>query len=167
MSQTHTTLSQPASLARTLFIFVALLLVLVAIGIAASAAAQTKRHPRHGHLSDMLSEMQDSVTLVEAQPKTKAKRANIARNASGTYEAFTLDVPIDGDENNVRETIFVEDKRQGKIYEVRGFDFPRPFADLAWTNETTLIFDQRMQPRYAVHYAINVRQGKLVAAGSF
>lgn len=167
MSQTHIAPFQPASPARPLIIFVALLSFLVANCVVTSAAAQTKRH-LHGRLqNDLLAEMQDAVKLAETKTKANAKRSNVARNASGTYEAFTLDVPIDGDENDVRETIFVEDKRQGKIYEVRGFDFPRPFADLAWTNETTLVFDQWMQPRSAAHYAIDVRQRKLISAASF
>lgn len=61
----------------------------------------------------------------------------------------------------------IEDKRQGKIYEVRGFDLPRTFVDLAWSDNDTLVFDQRMQPHHAVHYAISVRQKKLVVAAPF
>lgn len=131
-------------------------------------SAQTARHLHGKRLqNDMLAEMQEGVKLVETQTDAKAKRAHLTRNASHTYEAFTLDVPIDGDADNTRETIFVEDKRAGKIYEVRGFDFPRPFAALAWSGNDTLVFDQWMQPRTGVHYAINVRQGKLTAAASF
>lgn len=163
----HTYTFQSALFTRPILLF-ALLLTLVAFtGAAASANAQARRH-HHGRLqNDLLAEMQKSVTLAKAQPKAKARRANIARNASRTYEAFTLEVPIDGAADNVRDVIFVEDKRQGKIYEVRGFDFPRPFADLAWKDNDTLVFDQWMQPRYAVHYAIDVMQRKLIAAASF
>lgn len=143
------------------------LLCVAALLLVSSASAQVKRHPRHERLGDMLSEMRDTVTLVEAQPQTKAQRSNVTRNASRTYEAFTLDIPINDDENNLRTVIFIEDKRKGKIYEVRGFDFPRPFTNLAWKNNSTLVFDQWMQPRYAVHYEINAARGKLVAAGSF
>ncbi|MBA2733307.1 MAG: hypothetical protein H0U54_10500, partial [Acidobacteria bacterium] len=125
----HTTAHQPASPARTFLLFISLLMFFVLLGAVVSTEAQSARHPRHRRLqNDLLAEMKDTVELVEAQPSATAKRANVARNRSGTYEAFTLDVPIDGDENNVRETIFIQDKRQGKIYEVRGFDFPRPFA---------------------------------------
>jgi hypothetical protein len=162
------TAHQTSSLARTVLLFISLLTLLVFAGAAVSAEAQSARHPHPKRMTNnLLAEMQDAVKLVEAQPSAKAQRANVARNRSGTYEAFTLDVPIDGDENNVRETIFIQDRRRGKIYEVRGYEFPRPFADLAWTNETTLIFDQWMQPHYAVHYAIDVRRRKLVAAASF
>lgn len=167
MSQTHTHLSQPASAARALFIFIALLSVMVAIGVVTSTAMQTKRHS-HGRLqNDLLTEMQDVVRLAETKTKANAKHANVARNASGTYEAFTLDVPIDGDENNLRETIFVEDKRQGKIYELKGYEFPRPFANLAWSNNNTLVFDQWMQPHSGVHYGVDVSRNKLIAASTF
>ncbi len=145
----------------------ALLSVIVAVGVVTPAAAQTKRHP-HGRLqNDLLTKMQDVMMLAETKTKANAKRANVARNASGTYEAFTLDVPTEGDENNLREAIFVEDKRQRKIYELKGFDFPRPFADLAWSNNNTLIFDQWMQPHSGVHYGVDVSRNKLIAAATF
>ncbi len=165
----HTNTHQTLPLERTTLLFISLLTLFVFLGVvAASVEAQTARHLHGKRLqNDMLAEMQEAVKLVEAQPSAKAKRTHIARNANRTYEAFTLDVPIDGDADNLRESIFVEDKRQGKIYEVRGFDFPRPFADLAWSGNDTLVFDQWMQPRTGVHYAINVRQGKIIAAASF
>jgi hypothetical protein len=170
-TNTYQTLApaRPAlSLTRTILRFISLLTIFALLGAVASTEAQTALH-RHGKRlpNDMLAEMQEAVKLVEAQPDAKSKRTHIARNASHTYEAFTLEVPIDSDANNVRETIFVEDKREGKLYEVRGFDFPRPFADLIWSGNDTLVFDQWMQPRKGVHYAVNVRQGKLTAAASF
>ncbi len=137
-------------------------------GLYVSVPAQTGKHPRHGRLQNgLLAEMREAVTLIEAQPDAKAKRSNVARNRTRSYTAFTLEVPINGDANNTREVIFIEDRRQEKIYEVRGFDFPRPFTDLAWSDKDTLVFDQWTQPNYAVHYALNVRQKKLVAAAPF
>lgn len=140
-------------------------------GLLANAPAQTLKHPAHGRLqNDLLAEMRDALTLVEAQPdapEAKAKRSNVARNRTGSYTAFTLEVPIDNDANNTREVIFIEDKGQGKIYEVRGFDFSRPFANLAWSDKDTLVFDQWMQPHHGVHYAFNMRQKKLVAAAPY
>jgi hypothetical protein len=50
---------------------------------------------------------------------------------------------------------------------VRGFDFPRPFTDLAWRGNRTLVFDQWMQPHYAVHYELGLGRGKLIAAAPF
>jgi len=159
---------QSISLTGMLYILVGLLILLAIGGAVSSASAQSRRHPRHGGLpGSLLSEMQASVTLVEVQPDLKLKRAQVARNASRTYEAFVLTVPIDGDENNLREVIFIEDKRKGKTYEVRGFDFPRPFTDLAWRGSHTLVFDQWMQPHYAVHYEINLRRSSLTAAAPF
>ena len=129
--------------------------------------AQVKQHAAHGRLvNDFLSEMQDSVTLVETKLKPDAKRGNVTRNAARTYEAFTLDVPIEGAEDNTREVIFIEDTKGKKIYEVKGFDFPRPFTDLAWSGNTTLVFDQWMQPQSGTHYGIDVRSRRLIAAAS-
>lgn len=168
MRHTGTPVRYLAPLGHTLMVSVVLLAMMVAAGTYAPASIQRGGHPRHPRpAADLMPEMRDAVALVEATPGTKAKRANISRNARGTYEAFTLEVPIDGDENNVREVIFIEDRRRGKIYEVRGYDFPRPFTDFAWRGNDTLIFDQWMQPHYAVHYEIDVRRGKLVAATSF
>lgn len=167
MSTTPTSKSKSAARARVTLLLSALLTSLALIGIAASATAQVKRHPRHGRLANMLPEMQDSVTLVEVQPQAKARRASVARNARRTYEAYLLEVPLNNESNNLHEVIFIEDKRSGKIYEVRGFDFPRPFTDLVWRGDNTLVFDQWMQPHYAVHYEINVAQGKLVVAATF
>ncbi len=137
-------------------------------GLNASAVAQTGKHPRHGRLEDgLLAEMRDAVTLIEAQPDAKAKRSNVVRNRKGNYIAFTLDIPIEGAADNTREVIFIENKRQGKIYEVRGFDFPRPFANLAWRDNNTLVFDQWMQPHHSVHYALDMQQQRLIAAAPF
>jgi hypothetical protein len=148
-------------------IFIALLMTFGSLS--ADALAQTGKHPRHrGRLQNgLLAEMRDAVTLVEAKPDAKAKRSNVARNRAGSYIAFTLEVPIEGGEGSTREVIFIEHQRLGKIYEVRGFDFPRPFADLAWRDNHTLVFDQWMQPHYAVHYALNMQHKKLVAAAPF
>lgn len=168
MRYTGTPVRYLAPFGHTLIVFGVLLAILASAGTYAPASLQRASHPRHPRpAADLMTEMRDGVALVDARAGAKAKRANVSRNARGSYEAFTQEVPIDGDENNVREVIFIEDKRKGKTYEVRGFDFPRPFTDFAWRGNDTLIFDQWMQPHYAVHYEINVRRGKLVAATSF
>lgn len=168
MNHIHATENMPTSLARMCAFFLALLAFLVVIGALVSADAQGARHlHRRSSQNNLLAEMQDDVKLIETQLEPKAKRSNVARNRAGNYIAFTLEFQLGGDEENTREVIFIEDKRLGKIYEVSGFDFPRPFADLAWKDNNTLVFDQWMQPHYLVHYALNIQQRKLVAAESF
>ncbi len=157
-----------ASLMRQVASTLFTLVVLVLIGGFFSVNAQTEAHADHAGIDkELLAEMSGAVKLVKAQPGANVKRFNIAPNMSGTFEAFTLEIPIEGSDGSLRETIFVQDTRGRKIYEVQGFDFPRPFSALAWTSDRVLVFDQMMQPAHGAHYGIDVQAKRLIAARVF
>jgi len=74
------------------------------------------------------------------------------------YDAFTI--------SGTR--LFVAERRTGKIFEIRGLPSGwRPFSDLIWADRRTLMFDRWSQPRYGMHYAVDVRKRRLVAAVPF
>ena len=74
------------------------------------------------------------------------------------YEAFTV----------AGTRLFVLERATGKILEIRGLPLEwRPFSELFWADNQTLIFDRWSQPHYGVHYAVNLKSGKLVVAVPF
>jgi hypothetical protein len=52
--------------------------------------------------------------------------------------------------------------------EIRGLPFEwRPFSNLTWADDRTLMFDRWSSPHDGMHYALDVVGGRLVAAQSF
>ncbi len=85
---------------------------------------------------------------------------NITVNHSETYKAFTT--------HETTFNIFIEDIREGITMEIQGFPSPwRPFSDLVWLTDDILVFDRWSNPHYGMHYAVNVRERKLIAAAAF
>ena len=83
---------------------------------------------------------------------------NFVANRSRTYEAFTVS----------SSRLFVTERKTGKIFEIRGLPLEwRPFSDLVWADNRTLVFDRWSQPHYGVHYAVNVRSKRLFIAAPF
>ncbi len=48
-----------------------------------------------------------------------------------------------------------------------GFTELRPFSGLVWLASDILVFDQWTQPHYGIHYAVDVRHGRLLQAAPF
>lgn len=154
------------------------LIILLSAGITADAqkfrrgkskivVATIGKHPRHKNFNfdkDLLAELSHQLKLLEVKQKLKLNRENVAR--VGNLVAFTATVPL-GDTDTVRFGVFIQDTAAKKLYEIEGFDFPRPITDLNWENKTTLVFDQWMQPHHAAHYVFNVKNKKLVGVGVF
>lgn len=146
-----------ASLALCLLVWVA--------GSSAHVAGQASRGAhRHPRLGDVRGQVRPDVEVTEVTLEKGLTRENVARSRDGRYEAFTA---YHSGQSTGFSIYFVE-KATGKAYEVRGLPLPhRPFSDLVWTNNRTLVFDRWSQPHYGIHYAVNVRRRKLVAASAF
>jgi hypothetical protein len=133
------------------------------------AVAQTsdaKHH--HAHLGEsMLADVSPDVSIAEMSPGAGWKRENVAESQNRSYTAFTVCQPLDPQDasSGCQEHLYFEEKGTGKVYEVRGIPLPhRPFSDLTWADNHTLLFDRWSQPHYGFHYAVDVEQKKLVAA---
>lgn len=135
------------------------------------AIAQEDSSDPHRHINPSESMLQDfvDVLICELWPEKSWKRENVTTNKEKTYTAFTVCHPLPPpDQDSCQEQIYFEEKKTGKVYEVNGLLMPhRPFSDLAWASDDTLLFDRWSQPHYGFHYAVNVKALRLVAAHSF
>jgi hypothetical protein len=118
-----------------------------------SAKPKLHRHARVGSSVDV-----PEFSMDETSPEADMKKENLVTSPNKKYEAFTF--------SDTR--LFVSERRTGKVFEIRGLPLDwRPFSDLAWANNHTLMFDRWSQPHYGVHYAVNVTSKKLMVAAPF
>ena len=97
-------------------------------------------------------------SMTDATLAADMKKENLVTNRSREYDAFTV--------SGTR--LFIAERKTGKVFEIRGLPLEwRPFSDLIWADNQTLMFDRWSQPHYGVHYAVNVRGRRLVAAVPF
>src|SRR6185369_8047063 len=120
-----------------------------------SQASQTHRHVGIGQSVGMdIPEF----SMVEISLETGLKKENLVKSRNRRYEAFTV--------SDTR--LLVSDRSTGKVFEVKGLPMEwRPFSDLTWVNNQTLVFDRWSQPHYGVHYEVNVKLKKLTRAVPF
>jgi hypothetical protein len=98
--------------------------------------------------------------MVEAPIELNLERENITTNQDGTFRAFTT--------CGQYCRIFVEELITGKIYELQGLPLEwRPFSGFVWITSDILVFDRWSQPHYGVHYAVNIKERKLILASPF
>ena len=99
--------------------------------------------------------------IVEVSVKPGPKRENVTGNQDKTFQAFfTCDQTC---------RMFFEELAVGHIYELQAPSFSpgRPFSDLVWVTNEILVFDQWAQPHHGVHYAVDVKEKKLILASPF
>ncbi len=103
---------------------------------------------------ERIPEFSMAETLLEAG----MEKEDLVTNRSRKYDAFTV--------SGTR--LFVTERRSGKVFEIRGLPLEwRPFSNLVWANDQTLMFDRWSQPHYGVHYSVNIKSRKLMAAAPF
>jgi hypothetical protein len=145
------------------------------------AEAQTKRPPRKPaeqitkRMKDaikyepdaaLLREMQAQISVVESKKDWKQfNRQSPAVNKSGNRSAYIAQFAIDESGEAMIDVVVVYEKSRDRFYEIRGFDFPRPFERLKWTGDDVLQFEQWVNPTSGGRYTINVQTGKVVSAG--
>ena len=96
--------------------------------------------------------------MSEVSLDANTKKENLITNRTRTYEAFTVD----------RTRLFVAERRTGNVFEIKGLPLEwRPFSDLTWANEHIFMFDRWSQPHYGVHYSVDVKEKRLIAAVPF
>lgn len=108
----------------------------------------------------MLAEIAQQVSFTRVHPPQAAIRENLCKTRDGRFIAYTV--------NKEAERLIIMDTRNRLVYEVLGIPLEyRPFSDLRWTKSGTLVFDRWSQPHHGVHYELDVRQKRLVAAYAF
>lgn len=133
----------------------------VLIAVASFATSDGAHH--HSKLGDVTEEVLANVRIVAVTLEAGVKKEDFAKSRDGKYEAFTLF--REGPESN---RIFFTDKGTGKIYEISGLALShRPFSDLEWLNNRTLVFDRWSQPHYGIHYVVDVKKRKVMSAAAF
>ncbi len=89
----------------------------------------------------------------------ETKKTHLVISRGRRFDAFTA-----GEDT----LLFVTDHRTGRTRVIRGLPFSwRPFSNLTWADSRTLMFDRWSSPRVGMHYAVDVIDGKLIAAMSF
>ena len=131
--------------------------LVVSLGLYSHASAQAHAH-RHKGIGKSAPVNIPEFSMVETSLEAGVKKENLIKSRDRKYDAFTV--------SDTR--LLVSDRTSGKLFEVRGLPMEwRPFSDLAWVNNQTLVFDRWSQPHYGVHYEIDVRRKKLIRAVPF
>ena len=134
--------------------------LIVLSGLSNHASSQSQAPQAHRHIRIGKSAGMDipEFSLGEASLEADEKKENVVKSRNGKYEAFTI--------SGTR--LLVSDRTAGKVFEIKGLPMEwRPFSDLAWMNNQTLLFDRWSQPHYGVHYEVNVKLKKLIRAVPF
>ena len=137
-------------------IFVSGLIVL--IGFYNHVSPQTSQAHRHIGTGKAGAVEIPEFSMVETSLEAGLKKENFVKSRNRRYEAFTI--------SDTR--LLVSDRSTGKVFEVKGLPMEwRPFSDLTWVNNQTLVFDRWSQPHYGVHYEVNVKLKTLIRAVPF
>jgi hypothetical protein len=92
-------------------------------------------------------------------------RQRPAVSKPGNRSAYIAQFAIEPGGDALLDVIVVYEKSSDRFYEIRGFDFPRPFVELKWTSDDVLQFEQWINPTSGGRYAVNLKTGKIVSAG--
>ncbi|HEX6622236.1 MAG TPA: hypothetical protein VF064_00895 [Pyrinomonadaceae bacterium] len=130
-----------------------------------NVSAQSRNPHRHiKTFGSLLNEVSSDFTIVEVSLAATLKKDSRAANRRKTYAAYT----VHHADRQPNFRIYFEEKRTGRIYEIRGLPLAhRPFSDLVWANNRTLVFDRWSQPHYGMHYAVDVKKKRLTVAAPF
>ena len=122
-----------------------------------SRKASLKSH-RHTVLSDSIGAEVPGFSMVETSLEPTWKKEDLKTSPSRKYDAFTV----------FGTRLFLTERRTQKIFEIGGLPLEwRPFSDLTWADNETLMFDRWSQPHYGIHYVVRVKSRKLVVAAPF
>jgi hypothetical protein len=119
-----------------------------------SSSAGLHRHER-ANKSIAVDIPEFSMNEVSLEP---AKKDNLVISKNKKYEAFTVE----------GTRLFVLERRTRRLLQITGLPLEwRPFSDLTWADNQTLMFDRWSEPHYGVHYKVNVLSRKLLVVAPF
>lgn len=132
--------------------------LIVLFGFYSHASSQSSQ--AHCHIGIGKTDSVDipEFAMVETSLEAGVKKKNLKTSRNKRYAAFTV----------ADTRLLVSDRTDEKVFEIRGLPMEwRPFSDLAWIDNQTLVFDRWSQPHYGVHYQIDVKRKKLIKAVPF
>lgn len=159
------------------FIFFTFLLIGVAVSAQTNGAKNKRTKPTGMPMSekiiyepdaDLLREMQEKVRVVESKKDwARFDRQAPIVNSGKNRSAYIAQFKMENDADAMLDVIVVHDKGSDKFYEIRGVeDFPwRPFSEIKWISNDVLQFEQWVNPNNGGRYQVNLKTGKVVAAG--
>jgi hypothetical protein len=139
---------------------------LLSAALSASYVVAQKSVDAHRHLKlgSVMEQVLPDVEVAEVTLDKSVTKEDLARSRDRRYEAFTTYHPTEA----LSVRIYFVERATGKVYEVRGLPLPyRPFSSLSFVNNRMLVFDRWSQPHYGIHYAVDVKEKKLVTAAAF
>ena len=164
--------------------FTILIFTILSFFLVGSLSAQKKRpkkktppKPAKFHMNDeiiyepdaeMLSDMEKKVRVVESKEDwAQFNRQAPIVNSARTRSAYIAQFKLENEPKAMLDVIVIDDQATGKMYEIRGIeDFAwRPFSDLKWFSKDVLQFEQWVNPTSGGRYQVNLKTGKIVAAG--
>jgi hypothetical protein len=143
---------------RRMILVSALIVLLGFCNEASSQSSQSSQAHRHIGIGKTASVDIPEFAMVETSLEAGVKKENLKTSRNRRCAAFTV--------SDTR--LLVSERTTGKVFEIRGLPMEwRPFSDLAWIDNQTLIFDRWSQPHYGVHYEVDVKRKKLIRAVPF
>jgi dienelactone hydrolase len=128
------------------------------LGCYNQALSQTPQAHRHIRIGKSVGMDIAEFSMVETSLEAGVKKESLVKTRNRQYEAFII--------SGTR--LLVSDRTAGKVFEIKGLPMEwRPFSDLTWLNNQTLVFDRWSQPHYGVHYEVNVKLKTLIRAVPF
>ena len=118
--------------------------------------------------AEMLSDMRKRVRVVESKKDwARFNRQAPIVNSDNSRSVYIAQFRLENEPEAMLDVIVVADEASGKMYEIRGIeDFPwRPFSDFKWISNDVLQFEQWVNPTSGGRYQVNLKTGKIVAAG--
>ncbi len=102
-------------------------------------------------------------------PSKPIQREHITANQRRSWKAFTVCVPMPEQSAQCQDKLYVEDIQASQTYEIQTTCFLpwRPFSSFVWLTDDILVFDQWATPHFGHHYAVDMREGRLVLASPF
>jgi hypothetical protein len=129
-------------------------------------ASQANAQTKYTVDAEMLKELQKIISVVElSEDWTDLNRQSPVINPNKSRTAYVASSPIDGDNENLREMVVINETKSDKFYEIQGLDSPRPIENIKWQSNDVIVFDQWMNPTRGGRYAVNLKTKKLVAFG--
>ena len=142
-------------------IFVCGLIVLLGLdnhALSQSAKRSSPKSHRHLRIAKSVGVDIPEFSMAETPLEADLKKEKLITSRNRKYDAFTVS----------GNRLFVVERGTEKIFEIRGLPLEwRPFSNLTWADNQTLMFDRWSQPHYGVHYAVNVNSRKLLIAAPF
>lgn len=118
--------------------------------------------------ADLLREMREKVRVVKSKKDwAEFDRQSPIVNPAKTRTAYVARFKTKNETDELFDVIVVHDAGDDKFYEIRGIeDFPwRPLSDLKWISADVLQFEQWINLTNGGRYRVNLKAGKIVAAG--